>query len=159
MKTWHVRVRIKVWRTTKIIGNARYKSVAIMIEKWVNLKRDYLEISFLRKNCGYDGSDERRRNDTYCGSWMTNKANYNSFQYCQLYYKNICPSLQKGKQPPNPHNGFNQGAPCTNECQFSIHVCQFHYVWGRNEGNKMMTNTEQYNCCTVMNAGHINSSK
>ena len=32
-----------------------------MIEKWVNFKRDYLEISFLRENCGYDGSDERRR--------------------------------------------------------------------------------------------------
>ena len=62
MKTSHVRVRIKVWRTTKIIGNARYKSVAIMIEKWVIFKRDYLEISFLRENCGYDGSDERRRN-------------------------------------------------------------------------------------------------
>ena len=61
MKTSHVRVRIKVWRTTKIIGNARYKSVAIMIEKWVIFKRDYLEISFLRENCGYDGSDERRR--------------------------------------------------------------------------------------------------
>ena len=40
---------------------ARYKSVAIMIEKWVNFKRDYLEISFLRENCGYDGSDDRRR--------------------------------------------------------------------------------------------------
>ena len=33
-----------------------------MIEKWVIFKRDYLEISFLRENCGYDGSDERRRN-------------------------------------------------------------------------------------------------
>ena len=33
-----------------------------MIEKWVNFKRDYLKISFLRENCGYDGSDERRRN-------------------------------------------------------------------------------------------------
>ena len=32
-----------------------------MIEKWVNFKRDYLEISFLRENCGYDGSDDRRR--------------------------------------------------------------------------------------------------
>ena len=32
-----------------------------MIEKWVFFKRDYLEISFLRENCGYDGSDERRR--------------------------------------------------------------------------------------------------
>ena len=32
-----------------------------MIEKWVNFKRDYLEITFLRENCGYDGSDERRR--------------------------------------------------------------------------------------------------
>ena len=32
-----------------------------MIEKWVIFKRDYLEISFLRENCGYDGSDERRR--------------------------------------------------------------------------------------------------
>ena len=62
MKTSHIRVRIKVWRTTKIIGNARHKSVAIMIEKWVNFKRDYLEISFLRENCGYDGSDDRRRN-------------------------------------------------------------------------------------------------
>ena len=31
-----------------------------MIEKWVIFKRDYLEISFLRENCGYDGSDERR---------------------------------------------------------------------------------------------------
>ena len=61
MKTSHVRVRIKVWRTTKLIGNARHKSVAIMIEKWVNFKRDYLEISFLRENCGYDGSDDRRR--------------------------------------------------------------------------------------------------
>ena len=61
MKTSHVRVRIKVCRTTKIIGNARYKSVAIMFEKWVIFKRDYLEISFLRENCGYDGSDERRR--------------------------------------------------------------------------------------------------
>ena len=30
-----------------------------MIEKWVNFKRDYLEISFLRENCGYDGSDDR----------------------------------------------------------------------------------------------------
>ena len=49
MKTSHVRVRIKVWRTTKIIGNARYKSVAIMIEKWVIFKRDYLEISFYAK--------------------------------------------------------------------------------------------------------------
>ena len=36
-----------------------------MIEKWVIFKRDYLEISFLRENCGYDGSDERRR----CNSW------------------------------------------------------------------------------------------
>ena len=61
MKTSHVRVRIKVWRTTKINGTARHKSVAIMIEKWVNFKRDYLEISFLRENCGYDGSDDRRR--------------------------------------------------------------------------------------------------
>ena len=34
-----------------------------MIEKWVIFKRDYLEISFLRENCGYDGSDERRRID------------------------------------------------------------------------------------------------
>ena len=34
-----------------------------MIEKWVNFKRDYLEISFLRENCGYDGSDDRRRID------------------------------------------------------------------------------------------------
>ena len=32
-----------------------------MIEKWVIFKRNYLEISFLRENCGYDGSDERRR--------------------------------------------------------------------------------------------------
>ena len=32
-----------------------------MIEKWVIFKRDYLEISFLRENYGYDGSDERRR--------------------------------------------------------------------------------------------------
>ena len=32
-----------------------------MIEKWVNFKRDYLEILFLRENCGYDGSDDRRR--------------------------------------------------------------------------------------------------
>ena len=56
MKTSHVRVRIKVGRTTKIIGNARHKSVAIMIEKWVNFKRDYLEISFLRENCGYDAT-------------------------------------------------------------------------------------------------------
>ena len=32
-----------------------------MIEKWVIFKCDYLEISFLRENCGYDGSDERRR--------------------------------------------------------------------------------------------------
>ena len=32
-----------------------------MIEKWVNFKRDYLEISFLRENCGYDGSDDCRR--------------------------------------------------------------------------------------------------
>ena len=32
-----------------------------MIEKWVNFKRDYLKISFLRENCGYDGSDDRRR--------------------------------------------------------------------------------------------------
>ena len=31
-----------------------------MIEKWVNFKRDYLEISFLRENCGYDGSDDCR---------------------------------------------------------------------------------------------------
>ena len=40
-----------------------------MIEKWVNFKRDYLEISFLRENCGYDGSNDRRRNDqeTYMG--------------------------------------------------------------------------------------------
>ena len=68
MKTSHVRVRIKVWRTTKIIGNARYKSVAIMIEKWVIFKRDYLEISFLRENCGYDGSDERRR---YIEDWFS----------------------------------------------------------------------------------------
>ena len=30
-----------------------------MIAKWVIFKRDYLEISFLRENCGYDGSDER----------------------------------------------------------------------------------------------------
>ena len=35
-----------------------------MIEKWVIFKRDYLEISFLRENCGYDGWDERRR--YYC---------------------------------------------------------------------------------------------
>ena len=35
-----------------------------MIEKWVIFKRDYLEISFLRENCGYDGSDERRRSVT-----------------------------------------------------------------------------------------------
>ena len=34
-----------------------------MIEKWVIFKRDYLEISFLRENCGYDGWDERRRID------------------------------------------------------------------------------------------------
>ena len=67
MKTSHVRVRIKVWRTTKIIGNARHKSVAIMIEKLVNFKRDYLEISFLRENCGYDGSDDRRRHDSSRG--------------------------------------------------------------------------------------------
>ena len=32
-----------------------------MIEKWVNFKRDYLKISFLRENCGYDGSDDRPR--------------------------------------------------------------------------------------------------
>ena len=32
-----------------------------MIEKLVNFKRDYLEISLLRENCGYDGSDDRRR--------------------------------------------------------------------------------------------------
>ena len=32
-----------------------------MIEKWVNFKRDYLEISFLRENCGYDGSSDDRR--------------------------------------------------------------------------------------------------
>ena len=38
MKTSHVRVRIKVWRTTKIVGNARYKSVAIMIEKMGKLQ-------------------------------------------------------------------------------------------------------------------------
>ena len=41
-----------------------------MIEKWVIFKRDYLEISFLRENCGYDGSDERRRNfvgGPFCG--------------------------------------------------------------------------------------------
>ena len=38
MKTSHVRVRIKVWRTTKIIGNARYKRVAIMIEKMGKLQ-------------------------------------------------------------------------------------------------------------------------
>ena len=69
MKTSHVRVRIKVWRTTKIIGNARHKSVAIMIEKWVNFKRDYLEISFLRENCGYDGSDDRRRNVCFQTTW------------------------------------------------------------------------------------------
>ena len=36
-----------------------------MIEKWVIFKRDYLEISFLRENCGYDGSDERRRHVWY----------------------------------------------------------------------------------------------
>ena len=36
-----------------------------MIEKWVIFKRDYLEISFLRENCGYDGSDERRRNGAH----------------------------------------------------------------------------------------------
>ena len=35
-----------------------------MIEKWVIFKRDYLDISFLRENCGYDGSDERRRYDS-----------------------------------------------------------------------------------------------
>ena len=29
----------------------------------VNFKRDYLEISFLRENCGYNGSDDRRRYD------------------------------------------------------------------------------------------------
>ena len=38
MNTSHVRVRIKVWRTTNIIGNARYKSVAIMIEKMGKLQ-------------------------------------------------------------------------------------------------------------------------
>ena len=38
MKTSHVRVRIKVWRTTKIIGDAIYKSVAIMIEKMGKLQ-------------------------------------------------------------------------------------------------------------------------
>ena len=37
-----------------------------MIEKWVIFKRDYLEISFLRENCGYDGSDERRRSIRSC---------------------------------------------------------------------------------------------
>ena len=42
-----------------------------MIEKWVIFKRDYLEISFLRENCGYDGSDERRRN-TLNMSWNEN---------------------------------------------------------------------------------------
>ena len=72
MKTSHVRVRIKVWRTTKIIGNARHKSVAIMIEKLVNFKCDYLEISFLRKNCGYDGSDDRRR--------------YEAWKICRTYF-------------------------------------------------------------------------
>ena len=36
-----------------------------MIEKWVHFKRDYLEISFLRENCGYDGSDDRRRHVKY----------------------------------------------------------------------------------------------
>ena len=45
-----------------------------MIEKWVIFKRDYLEISFLRENCGYDGSDERRR---YMG--------YSSFMYSIVY--------------------------------------------------------------------------
>ena len=50
--------------STQILRNktiSRYKSVAIMIEKWVNFKRDYLEKSFLRENCGYDGSDNHRR--------------------------------------------------------------------------------------------------
>ena len=37
------------------------KSVAIMIEKWVSFKCDYLEISFLRENCGFVGSCDRRR--------------------------------------------------------------------------------------------------
>ena len=41
-----------------------------MIEKWVIFKRDYLEISFLRENCGYDGSDERRRISLY--GWFFN---------------------------------------------------------------------------------------
>ena len=35
-----------------------------MIEKWVIFKRDYLKISFLCENCGYDSSDERRRSNT-----------------------------------------------------------------------------------------------
>ena len=50
--------------STQILRNktiSRYKSVAIMIEKWVNFKRDYLEKSYLRENCGYDGSDNHRR--------------------------------------------------------------------------------------------------
>ena len=38
-----------------------------MIEKWVIFKRDYLEISFLRETCGYDGSDERRRYERLMG--------------------------------------------------------------------------------------------
>ena len=41
-----------------------------MIEKWVNFKRDYLEISFLRENCGYDGSDDRRRSDKTARIYM-----------------------------------------------------------------------------------------
>ena len=41
-----------------------------MIEKWVIFKRDYLEISFLRENCGYDGSDERRRYDETDRVWF-----------------------------------------------------------------------------------------
>ena len=88
MKTSHVRVRTKVWRTTKIIGNARYKSVAIVIEKWVNFKRDYLEISFLRENCGYDGSDDCRRNQS--GLW-----NYDYFSITQWRPDQIWPSSHK----------------------------------------------------------------
>ena len=47
--------------TTKIIGNCRHESVAIISEKWVNFKRDFLELSFLRKPRGFVGSCDRRR--------------------------------------------------------------------------------------------------
>ena len=59
-----------------------------MIEKWVNFKRDYLEISFLRENCGYDGSDDRRRYDIHV---ICSFSFYIMILKCTLFiYQSFC---------------------------------------------------------------------